>query len=283
MPQVQIINGAGERELFDPEKLKNSLRRAGASAVIIDDIVSEIESWIMDGMTTSHIYRSAFKILKKHEAPSAFKYSMRRSLMTLGPSGFPFEQFVAEIFKAKGYTVQTGMMLQGKCVQHEVDVVAYKENELWLVEAKFHNQKGIKSDTKTALYVKARFDDLAGQTYTFEGKKYEMTHSLLITNTKFTENSKVYGRCNNNLNMISWEYPEFGNLYDLIDQTGVHPLTCIPNLTKKNKKDLINKGVVTCHALADNIELLRSIGVRESTIKKVDENIDQLCTENHKH
>ena len=83
----------------------------------------------------------------------------------LGPTGFPFEQFVAEIFKAEAYSTITDQIVQGKCVEHEIDVVAWKEKELIMVEAKFHTDFNLKSDLKIVLYVKARYDDIFGQEY----------------------------------------------------------------------------------------------------------------------
>ena len=53
-----------------------------------------------------------------------------------------------EIFKAEGYTTIIDQLVQGKCVEHEVDVVAWMEKELIMVEAKFHTDFNLKSDLK---------------------------------------------------------------------------------------------------------------------------------------
>ena len=132
-----------------------------------------MERELVDGITTKEIYHKAFELLHKEEKPIALKYSLKRAIMELGPSGFPFEKFVAEIFKFKGYTAETGKLVKGFCVEHEVDVVAWNKDKLIMCEAKFHNDPGMKSDLKVALYVKARFDDLRKMTYKY-GKERKL-------------------------------------------------------------------------------------------------------------
>ncbi|MEK7062400.1 MAG: ATP cone domain-containing protein, partial [Patescibacteria group bacterium] len=130
---IEIIKANGERETFDLQKLRNSLIRARATTSVADRIAKHIEQELKDGMTTRDIYRHAFEILERELKPVALRYSLRKAVMDLGPSGFPFEKFVAEIFKAKGFQTQTDVVMPGRCVSHEVDVVAWNENELIIV------------------------------------------------------------------------------------------------------------------------------------------------------
>ena len=155
----------GEQEPFNPEKLDRSLARAGASADIRKRIVQHTVETIHDGITTQKIYQHAFDLLRTEERkPVAARYSVKRAVLDLGPSGFPFEQFVAAIFESMGYTdVQTGVAAQGKCAPHEVDVMAKHQGKHIAAEVKFHNSLGTKTDLKVALYVKARFDDLTNK------------------------------------------------------------------------------------------------------------------------
>lgn len=282
--QVFITKGDGEKELFDPEKLRGSLKRAHTTIFVIDEIVNLIEKEIRDGMSTSHIYDRAFKILNEKSKASAAKYSLRRSILNLGPTGFPFEEYVAQIFAAKGYKTRTGQVMKGKCIEHEVDVVAWNDENLLLTEVKFHNQNGIKSDTKVALYVKARFDDLKSELFKLDGVERKMTRGLLVTNTKFTENSKHYSRCVGTFDMISWEYPEKGNLYDMIEETRLHPMTCVPMLSNSDKQELLKRGIVNCISLKDNAHVLKEIGVQKERVDEIIDNIDKICSpELHEH
>jgi len=109
--------------------------------------------------------------------------------MELGPTGYPFEDFVTEILKAKGYVTQTRSILLGKCVSHEIDVIAQKNAEKIMVEAKYHNAPGIHTDVHVSLYTKARFDDLK--------EKYQFSQPWLFTNTKITPDALAYALCVN--------------------------------------------------------------------------------------
>ena len=158
-------------------------------------ISDHIESELVDGMTTADIYRHAFDLLATGFRSAAHKYSLRRAITDLGPAGYPFEKFVADLFRARGFEAVTDQIVRGKCVEHEVDVVAWKDKELVMVEAKFHNEPGIKSDLKVALYVKARTDDLSLSEFDFGGKTRKLTQGILVTNTKFTQKAIEYAAC----------------------------------------------------------------------------------------
>jgi hypothetical protein len=276
MREISIIKQNGNKESFNKDKLRQSLLRARATILVADSIVDSIEKEIQPGMTTEDIYRRAFQLLNEKEYPAALTYSIRRSVLNLGPTGFPFEVYVAELLAAQGYKTRTGQMLKGGCIEHEVDVMAWNDQNLLLAEIKFHNQLDMKSDTKTALYVKARFDDLYGGTFRIDGKDRKLTRGLLITNTKFTKNAKDYARCVNTFDIISWDYPEKGNLYDMIEETGLHPMTCLPTLSKQDKQELLKRGILHCRSLKENKSTMREIGVPSSTIDAIVEDIEKL-------
>lgn len=255
-----IIKLDGSKEEFLVSKLEASLHKAGASDSIITEIIAHISSEIKDGMTTSEIYHHAFEILHRKEKPVALKYSLRKAISDLGPSGFPFEDFVAEIFKAKGFEAITGQIVKGHCTQHEIDVVAWNNEKLIMVEAKFHNETGLKSDLKVALYVKARFDDLRNTKFNY-GKERELDEGWLVTNTKFTSTAIEYGSCQGGMRMIGWNYPPQGNLHDMIIESKLHPITCLESLSGREKKELLIKGVVLCKSLSENSDFMDSVGI----------------------
>jgi hypothetical protein len=273
----RITKADGTKEFFEPEKLMHSLVNARADQKIAEEIVEKINKEIRDGMTTSQIYERAFDLLNSRSKKTAMKYSIRRSILNLGPTGFPFEKYVSEIFKAKGYETRTGQIVQGKCIEHEVDMLAWNDKEVIVSEIKFHNELSAKSDTKVALYVKARFDDLVGQKIKLAGKEREIKKGILITNTKFTDNAKDYAECVGNFEMISWDYPKKDNLFDFIEETKMHPVTVIPILSKKNQQDLINNGIVNCMSLKDKRAAMKTAGIPDSKIDEIVQNIDNLC------
>ncbi len=265
---VLITKNSGEQEAFDPHKLNTSLKRAGATEQVRNKVVSEIQKTLADGMTTQEIYQHAFELLQKENShPTAARYSIKRAVLDLGPSGFPFERFMGEIFRAVGYkNVRIGVAMQGKCAPHEVDLVAKYNGKRVAAEIKFHNSLGIKTDLKVALYVRARFDDLSSQ----------VDEGWLITNTRFTRNAIRYGRCAN-MQMLGWDYPNGKGIEKLIDQAHVHPITALTTLTKKQKSNLLDGDIVLCRQVAGNEALLKHFGIHENLDTIMNE-INGLCS-----
>jgi len=277
--QPFIIKASGNREHFSSSKLERSLKRAGARQDVINEIVSHIEHELRDGMTTEEIYKHAFVLLNKRIKSAAVRYSIRSAVMQLGPDGFPFERFIGEILKTKGFKVQVGGMLQGACVEHEVDVLAEKDHKHIFVEAKFHNKPGIKTDLKVALYVQGRFEDItkAHEDRARKAARQSRIHDgWLVTNTKLTSKAIEYSRCIG-LTVIGWNYPKKGNLQDLIVESGVHPLTCLASLSEKQKRDLLHVGAISCRDLKTNKRFFREAGLDEQKISRVLKEVGELC------
>jgi len=266
---VYIIKADGTKEPFKNEKLHFSLEKAGASPENADRIVSNIEERLTEGMHTADIYRDAFSLLNKNEpAGAAARYSLRRALLELGPSGFPFEAYLAELFRSEGFEAVTNLIVKGKCAHHEIDVRLKKNGLLTYVEAKFHNTPGFKTDLKVVLYVKARIDDLRALDNTADG--------LVVTNTKFTSMAQQYASCAG-LQLLSWEYPTGNSLQDKISKSGLYPVTALASLSKREKLALMAKKVVLCSAVPKEAEFLRSLGIKEGRLNVLFEEISALC------
>lgn len=273
--KIFILKANGTREEFQSEKLANSLKNAGASLEVTDKIVRHIAGEIEDGMSSSKIYHHAFELLHKFERPVVARYSLKRAVMELGPTGFPFEKFVSEIFKAKGFETTNDQTLLGLCIDHEIDIVAWNENKLIMVEAKFHNELGLKSDLKVVLYVKARYDDLRGIMFSY-GKKRPLDEGWLVTNTKFTDKAIRYSECTG-VKLVGWNYPAKGNLHDLIEDASLHPITCLTTLSLGEKRVLAEKGIVLCKMLRENPDSLLNIGLDSKRIASITDEAKIFC------
>lgn len=253
-----VVKGDGTREEFQTSKLIGSLTHAGADPALAHDITQKITKSLRDGMSTTLIYREAFKILRKEERVTAARYSMRRAILELGPTGFPFEDFVGELMRARGYETNIRMVVPGRCIEHEVDVVLKKDGKMIGAELKFHNTPGFKTDLKTALYVRARYWDI--QWGAEDRKEDGIKEGWLITNTKFTGNAIDYASCSG-IKLIGWSYPHGGSLADMIQETGVYPITVLTTLSGAEKARLLKGGVTMCKMIADNPDTLHSIGI----------------------
>jgi len=274
---IQVTKGNGEKVLFDREKLKQALGSSGAETAEQEKIARQVEARIYNGIPTRMIYRMAFDLLKKESHKTAGRYRLKNAILDMGPTGFPFEVFVGKIFETMGYVVETSVIVQGKCIQHEVDVVARKPGEMIMVECKFHSNSSTKSGVQVPLYIHSRYLDVKAAWEEQYGKDIFYKGGV-VTNTRFSDDAVQYSKCAG-LVLISWDYPSDTGLKYWIDKTGLHPLTSLISLTKKEKKQLLEKGIVLCSQLKENRNILEEIGITQNQIKRVIREAEILIAE----
>lgn len=270
---VPVIKSTGEAVPFSMEKLKRSLLRSGASPETASEIVEQVMPKLYPGIDTRKLHKMAFALLKKRSKKMAAKYHLKRGIMELGPTGFPFEQYVAALLKSEGYSVRTGVIVQGMCVNHEIDIIAEKENTVELYECKYHNHPGIFCDVKVPLYVRSRFLDVEQMMDKGIGKKF---FGGVATNTKFSHDAIRYGTCIG-LKLLSWDYPDGKAIKDLADTLALYPITCLTSLTKTEKAHLLGKDVVVCQQVLENKKLLDDLELPESRYTTVLDELRQIC------
>lgn len=275
--QTLITKTTGAVVPFSEEKLRMSMQRSGADEAVIDDVVEEIKPRLYEGISTKKIYRMAFGLLKSRSRQVAAKYKLKTAIMELGPSGYPFESFVGEILKHQGYATRVSQIVTGECVNHEIDVIAQKDNTYCMIECKYHNQPGTMSDVKVPLYIQARFMDVEKNWKKLPGHE-KMTHQgWVVTNTKFTMDAVKYGTCAG-LQLLSWDHPKGKGLKDLIDKSGLYPLTCLTTITKIEKQRLLDARIVLCSDLLDDQRLLEKIGIKGFRLVAVVKEIQKLVS-----
>ncbi|MCB7480257.1 restriction endonuclease [Christiangramia sediminis] len=269
----KILKSSGEKVFFSPTKLNNSLLRSGVNRKTANWVLKEISNELYPGITTKQIYNRAFSMLKKSGECYASRYSLKKAIYEMGPSGFPFERFIAEIMKRDGYQVKIGELIEGKCVSHEVDVVAIKDRKRHLVECKFHNEEGRNCDVKIPLYIHSRFQDIH-----MSGKNYEEKEGQgwVVTNTRFTEDALQYGRCMG-LYLLSWDYPENASLKKRIDSLKLYPVTVSTLLSMEEKQFLLGRDVVLASHLLSQPHYLDHLGISEERRRKVLNEFKSIC------
>jgi uncharacterized protein YqgQ/Holliday junction resolvase-like predicted endonuclease len=279
MKNTVIIKESGDKATFNSDKLRTSLQKSGASDLSIEIIINEIESILFDGITTKEIYKRAFAILRKHSRPTASRYKLKKGILELGPSGFPFEKFVGELLKNQGYKVQVGVNVQGICVLHEVDIIAEKENNHYMIECKFHSSFKIPCNVKIPLYIQSRFLDIEKQWIKLPNHFHKYHQGWLVNNTRFTTDAIQFGECVG-LKLISWDYPKKESLKDLISFSGLYPITCLNTITKAEKQLLLSKDIVLCKQLCKHSEILNQMGISKTRKKNILDDAHALCKSN---
>lgn len=274
--KMKVTKRSGEKAEFDPSKLRGSLERSGATAVSVNEIINKIDTILFDGISTKEIYRKAFRLLRKTSRPTAARYKLKKAIMELGPTGFPFEKFVGAILSHQGFQTRVGVIVEGHCVNHEVDVVAEKEEKHFMVECKFHRDDARHCDVKIPLYIQSRFLDVEQQWQKGPGHETKFHQGWIVTNTRFTKDAIQYGNCVG-LMLVGWDYPKKGSLKERIDVSGLHPITSLTTLTKEEKQKLLTMDKVLCMDLCHHPDLLKSIGINRQRRSKIMNEANELC------
>lgn len=277
-PEIIITKSNGDEAVFSEDRFKASLHNAGASNEQIAMVLGALRKKLYPGMSTRQIYKLAFSLLRSSSRPVAARYNLKQAIMELGPSGFPFELFVSAILAHEGYRVKTGVFENGKCVRHEVDVRAEKDHTVCFVECKYHNHTGIDCDVKVPLYIHSRFNDIRSAYEANPGNNGKTYIGWVITNTHFTRDAITYGNCAG-LRLLSWDYPITNGLKDIIDRTGLYPVTCLTSITKSEKRLLLESGIVLCREILERPRLLKNLRLSPPRERALRDELEKLCRE----
>lgn len=261
--RFKIYKAHGGLENFSKKKLYSSLKRSGLSHQQSELITAKVSHEVNEGASTKDIYRKTLQLVKQKSPVAAVHYSLKRALFELGPTGYHFETFVARYFKEVGYTTKTGQILNGRLVKHEVDVVATKNGRRIFVECKFHNRAGIKTDIKTALYVKSRWEDLQEGN---EGKNLDAFY--LATNTAFTLDAITYAQ-GRGLKLLGVNAPADKPFLEQIKSMHLYPITSLRRLNKMMRNELLAQDILLAKEIPQNLNLLFGLGMRENEVNQL--------------
>ncbi len=220
---ILIINAQGEKEPFSYQKVYSSARRVGASDIKAREIAATIEKEIFPGIKTQEIFGKVKEMLEAQNQKAAIRYDLKEAIKKLGPAGYTFEKYIAEVFSRLGYKVTLNQFIPGHCVVYEIDFLAEKGDFIYIAECKYHKEG--KVDLQVALANSARFNDIMESGSL--GKK--AVKSIVVTNTKFTTEAIKYSECKN-IDLLGWRYPAEQGLEYLIESKGLYPLTILPSL-----------------------------------------------------
>ncbi len=279
-----VTKASGEQEEFKPEKLRQTCLRAGAPEWLADKVVKEIEKNIYDGIPTKKILKMTIGILDKEMPHVAAKYDLKGALMRLGPAGYEFENFMAELLREYGYRTSVHNIVKGYCIEHEVDVITEKiidgAKETGMIECKYHNASGIFSGVKDVLYTYARFEDLQ------QGAKFSrinFTQCWFASNTKFSSDVIKYANCRKII-LIGWKYPEknkngIPSLKKMLDEKRLYPITILRTMDRDSQEKLAAAGFMFCKDLIRNkIEKLKQTGLSRRKLKELISEAEILCS-----
>jgi len=263
---MNVIKASGLEEKFNPGKIYRTLLEVGSSGQLARKVISIVKRKYHKDITTQEILEIVLNELKDFPEIRA-RYDLKRAIMALGPSGFPFEQFFADVLTEYGYKVKVGNFMKGKIITHEVDIIAKKEKS-YMIECKYHNQLGTSTTLHPALYTYARFLDLRN--------KPDMP--WLVTNTKCSQDAKDYAR-GVGLKITGWNFPKDKSLQKLINLKKLYPITILKTVNDNTKERLfLSKIVLAKNLLNYSVEyLMEKTDLSEREINKIIEEVKIIC------
>ena len=235
--QIKVIKRDGSEVDFDDLRVLNSIEKSGVQKELQDQVLAHIKERVQpdNTITTDEIFYHIREFLVGKDKASAQRFNLRQGIFELGPTGFPFEKYLAKIFSDQGYKTEVGLQMRGECVTHEIDLLLEKDGKREIVEAKFHNQKFGKTDVQVLLYTYARFLDIKGPN--------NIDGVWVATNTKLTSDAIAYAKCKG-VKVLSWNYPNDNNLADFVEKPKMYPVTVLTDLATEDKRRLVDNGVV---------------------------------------
>jgi HJR/Mrr/RecB family endonuclease len=199
--KIKVVKYDGRIQEFNRNKLLGSLLRSRVPRAEAEKIIREVENQLYDKISTREIYQIIYKLLLERGEKTGYQlYRLREALSLLDSR--VFEEFVGRLLEKFGYQCVCSQVLKGACSEHEIDVVAQKKRERYLVEVKHHQNPHRDSGLIVVLALWARLEDL-------KEKGEDFDQAWLFTNTKFSNHAKKYAQCKN-IRLTGWRYSASG-------------------------------------------------------------------------
>jgi len=241
---IRVVKADGSMEEFQPRKILRTMRSAGASDEAAKTVLKEIEGVDYDGITTREILKRVKALLQKEELHTAMRYDLKGAMMRMGPAGFAFETFISEILSNYRYKTKLRSILQGRCVQHEVDVIAERTSgaaRRCLIECKYHNMAGLSVELKDVLYTYARFLDLNEGSKIGKGERFDEV--WLVSNTRPSHDAAKYASCRG-MKLLCWRCPKGRGLEEMIAEKKLYPVTILRSVDRMTLNNLFLAGLM---------------------------------------
>ncbi|MCD6371378.1 MAG: restriction endonuclease [Candidatus Aenigmarchaeota archaeon] len=237
-----VTKADGSKQSFDKSKIIKTCLRLKASREIAKKIANKIEREAYDGISTRKIIKLVYKYLSEYKPELKHTIDLRESISTLR-SKPDFEIFVSQILKSLGYTTIMNQVVPGKCVEHEVDIIAIKGKEIIYVEVKHHVNPHTYTGLRIFLEVWSAFEDLKDG-FKLGNHEFNFSKALVVSNTKISSHAERYARCKG-IAYLGWKYPKNQGLERLIERNKLYPLTFLKGLEEKELEKLGDIGIVT--------------------------------------
>jgi len=265
---IQVKKADGRLEPFDRSKVVRTALHLGLDSDEAEAIAEEVSKSIYDGIPTSKILSLIHELARKSRPELEHIGDLREAISRMR-SKPDFEEYIRLVLKAIGYLVEPGRVLEGRCISHEIDGIAFMDDEVLVVEVKHHVNPHTYTGLDTVLQLWATLEDLR-EGYRLGLHHYAFTSAILACNTKISLHAERYARCKG-IKYMGWKYPQAFALGDIVAKHKLYPITMLRFLSEEQVASLGNQGIVTLTQLAeyDSDELARLINAEKTFAEKL--------------
>ncbi len=240
----------------------------GATNAVAESIAKEIENRVYDGIETKKILQMIFKNLRKHKPVTRHQIDLRKALSLLNPAP-DFERFIQLLLSEHDYEVTPNQILQGRCVEHEVDAVARRNGKTCIVEVKHHHKYHTPTSLDVSRISRAVFEDIT-EAYELGLNNLKIDYALIVCNTKLSEHAKRYADCRR-IRHIGWSSPPNHDLQTMIEEKQLYPITFLKGLNTETRNKLASNGVILLKQLTEKTpkELRKQTRVSKEKLESI--------------
>lgn len=243
-----VVKADGVSEPFNREKVLKTCLKLCGSVELAEKVSRRVEEQVYDGISTREILSAIFRIMAEYKPAMAHRVDLRTSLSLLR-SKPDFENFISQIFRNLGYEVVRNIVVQGFCIEHEVDVLASRNDERIYVEAKHHMNPHMYVKLDAVEKVWATILDIR-EGYEKGLNTLNISKPLVATNTKFTNHAYRYAKCRG-IDLLGWGVTDGMDLEKCIVEFKLYPVTILKGFDLHILYKVIDRGYVTVKQLAD--------------------------------
>jgi hypothetical protein len=225
---MHLTDPFGNKKEYAPEKIIDSVKRAGFSQQEAGKIEEQVRERVEDGMRSRDLYRIVYDVMTDFNEAKALRYRLREAIGSLKPERHEFEQYICTVLAMEGFDTAWSPrpLPQGACSTHEIDVVAEQDDITFAVECKHHFHYHRLTGMQVPMVQWAVLDDLQAGHEAGVPNAVDVDRMWVIVNTKLSQHAKDYAECKG-IRMTAWDYPDDNSLRQIVERNRAYPITIL--------------------------------------------------------
>ena len=178
MATIFVTKADGTRQPYQRGKIVDLCLKKHVSLDVAEKVAEKVEERIYDGIETKKILRMVFTYLKHYRPTVRYQIDLRRAISLLRPKP-DFERFIQLLLQELGYNVLPNLIVRGRCVEHEIDAIAIKDEETVLVEVKHHLNHHTYTGLDICREARATYEDLT-EGFSLGFNRFNITKVMVV-------------------------------------------------------------------------------------------------------